>query len=80
MSNLKIKIGKHTNDVEILLDGKNIAGELLIKSLTIGPLVPSMPTTATLEVYCEAEIEILPEEVTVNVDSGEHLSTKRKNK
>ena len=62
---LKIIIGTTTNDVKFMLGGEDVSRKLQVSELTIGPLGPNQITKATLVVYAEAEVRLLPEGVTV---------------
>lgn len=64
---LTVKVGPHTNDVQVMLDGVNIAPQLRIASIEFAPMVANEITRATLTLYTKAEVELLPEGVNVIV-------------
>lgn len=64
---LVVRIGPSTNQCTVLLDGEDITGKLLIKSIAMPKQHHSERLMLALEVYAEAELEVLPEGVTVNV-------------
>lgn len=66
-----IKIGPKTNDVEVILDGVDIASKLRIARIEFEPMKANEITRAKLVVYTDAEVELLPEGVTVLVVDNE---------
>lgn len=65
---LKLISGQPPLGPRLLLDGEDVTSALCIKSINVGEITYGEPVTLTLEVYANAELEILPENVTVIVN------------
>lgn len=69
--NVRIVVGTDTNSLQVFVDGKDIARALRVRRLVIEPLECNEMVEATFTVYAQAEVELLPENITVVVTDPE---------
>jgi hypothetical protein len=69
--NVRIVVGPDTQSLRVLVDGQDVTKALCIKRLVIKPMEASEVVEATFTVMAQAEVELLPENVTVVVTDPE---------